>query len=94
VDTFTVVFVLRAPPGFDGAALERLPLHDEGLRLWHDDADPTVLRGSVDCSADDLDGALAVGRELARKTAAALHLAVEEVAAMDDESQLVWRANP
>jgi hypothetical protein len=96
VDTFTLVFVLRTAPGFDGTALEGLRLPDERLHLWQDDADPTVVRGSIENSADDLDGALAHGRELADELAAAspFDLAVEEVAAMDDERQLVWRARP
>jgi hypothetical protein len=93
LDTFTLVFVLRSPSGFGGAAMEGLR-PDERLRLWQDDADPTVLRGSVECSADDLDRALAHGRELADEilAASAFDLSVEEVAAMDDEKQLVWRA--
>ena len=96
MDTFTLVFVLRSTPGFDDPAIEALSRHDDGLRLWQDDADPTVLRGSIESSADDLDEALARGRELADELVAAspFHLAVEEVVAMEDEQQLVWRAKP
>jgi hypothetical protein len=89
MDTFTLVFVLRTPSGFDGPAVE-------GLHLWQDDSDPTVVRGTAEIRADDLEEALAHGRELADGigTASPFELAVEEVAAMDDERQLVWRANP
>ena len=58
--------------------------------------DAAVWRVSVDCSAADLEGALELGHELA---AEALGLCpvpgqVEEVAAMTDERQLVWREVP
>jgi len=96
MDTVTVVFVLRTGPGFDGASLEELQPPGERVQLWQDDADPTVVRGSVESGTGDLDGALVDGRALADRIAAAspFELAVEEVAAMDDERQLVWRAKP
>jgi hypothetical protein len=96
MDTFTLVFVLRTPSGFAGPVIETLRGQDEALRLWQDDADPSVLRGSIECDAVDLDAALAHGRELAGGLLArtASDLAVEEVAAMDDERQLVWRGTP
>jgi hypothetical protein len=96
VDTVTLLFVLRTPPGFDGPALHDLRLGDEHLHVWPDGTDPTVVRGTIETSADDLDDALARGRELAGAMAAASpdDLAVEEVVAMDDERQLVWRPKP
>jgi len=96
VDTFTLVFVLRAAGGFDEAVVEGIRGYDGRLHVWQDDADPTVLRGSIERGADDLDEALADGRALADELAATVpfDLAVEEVAAMDDERQLVWRAKP
>ena len=77
-----------------GAALLRPD--DEDLCIWRDDADPTLVRVSTDRPADDLDAALALGRELAAETVALspVGAAVEEVVAMDDEQQLVWRAKP
>jgi hypothetical protein len=65
-DPFTLVFVLRAPRGFDRATVDAIedllrPL-DEDLRVWRYDADGTVVWGSVECTADELDGALARGR--------------------------------
>jgi len=88
VDTFTLVVVLRTARDVDGAAVG-------DLGLWRDDADPDVWRASTDCTAGDLDEALALGRDLADRIAAGpLDATVEEVVAMDDESRLVWRANP
>jgi hypothetical protein len=68
----------------------------EELCLWRDDADPTLVRVSIDCAADDLDGALALGRDLADEvvTLSPVDAAVDEVVAMDDVHQLVWRARP
>jgi hypothetical protein len=89
VDSFTVVVVLRAPRGLDGTA-------GGDLRMWQDEGEPTAWRTSIECAADDLEHALVLGRELAdeivdRNTHDA---AVEEVVTMDDERQLVWRAEP
>lgn len=96
VDTFTLVFVLRTAPGLGDPAFEAVRRHGEGPHLWQDDADPTVVRGSIEIEADDLDGALAHGRRLAEQAVGGspVELAVEEVAAMDDERRLVWRAEP
>lgn len=96
VDTFTLLFVLRASRGFAAATLDGLRLDGERLHVWHDDADPTVVRASLESRNDDLDEALAHGRGLAGAMAVASpgDLAVEEVVAMDDERQLVWRAKP
>lgn len=96
VDTFTLVFVLRTAPGLGDRAFEAVSRSDEGLHLWQDDANPTAVRGSIEVDADDLDAALAHGRRLAEQAVAGspVELAVEEVAAMDDERRLVWRAEP
>ena len=89
VDTFTVVVVVRAADGVDDAAVG-------DLSMWQDDADPILWRTSIDCAAEDLDEALVLGRELADGivVGSPSGAAVEEVVAMDDERQLVWRANP
>ena len=100
VSTFTLYVVVRAAHGFDDAAVaamgSRLRPDDEGLCIWRDDADPSLVRVSIDCPADDLAGALDLGRALADETAASspFDAAVEEVVAMDDVQQLVWRAKP
>jgi hypothetical protein len=100
VDTFTLYVVVRAARGLDDADLATvgrlLRPDDEGLRTWRDDADPTVLRVSIERPADDLDAALALGRALADETVALspFEATAEEVVAMDDERQLVWRAKP
>jgi len=100
VDTFTLVFVLRSEHGCNDATVdaieELLGQYAVDLRVWRDDADPTVVRGSIDCTATDLEGALARGLEVADDVVAAgpPDIAVEEVSAMDDDQQLVWRATP
>jgi hypothetical protein len=100
VDTFTLYVAVRATRALDDAAVEavgsRLRPDDEGLCIWRDDADPTLLRVSIDSPAEDLDSALGLGRELADETVgqSPSGAAVEEVVAMDDERQLVWRAEP
>ncbi len=101
MDTFTLYVVVRAGRALDDAAVAALGgvlrPDDEDLCIWRDDADPTLVRVSTDRPADDLHGALALGRDLAAEMAAALSpvdAAVEEVVAMDDEQQLVWRAKP
>jgi hypothetical protein len=100
VDTFTLYFVVRAAGGWDDDSVTVMagllgPDHED-LCMWRDDADPTALRFSIDCPADDLDAALGLGRGLAEETVALspLESAVEEVVAMDDVQQLVCRAKP
>jgi hypothetical protein len=102
VPTFTLAISVRldAVPADDVVdSASTLRPGDENLLVWQD-ADPAVLRLSTDCPAADLDAALAVGLELADDVLAlgVLELgvqgAVEEVVAMDDERQLVWRAEP
>jgi len=88
VDTFTLVVVLRTIRDVDDIVVG-------SLGLWRDDADPALWRASTDCTADDLEEALSLGRDLADQMASGpLDATVEEVVAMDDERQLVWRANP
>jgi hypothetical protein len=88
VDTFTVVVVLRTADEVDDVAVDT-------LGLWRDDTDPALWRAATECTAGDLEEALVLGRELADQiTAGPLDATVEEVVAMDDERQLVWRANP
>ena len=100
MDTFTLYVVVRAERAFGDAAVSGmgglLRPDDEDLCIWRDDADPTVLRVSIDCPADDLAGALALGHDLAAETVAVspVDAIAEEVVAMDDEQQLVWRAKP
>lgn len=100
VDTVALVFVLRAARGWDGATIRAIgggiAVQHPDLRLRRDEADSTRLWGSGDCTADDLDGALSHGREPTDEMASACppDVAVEEVVAMDDERQLVWRAKP
>ena len=100
VDTFTLYVVVRAARALDDAAVAALarsaaagrrgPLHLAGRRRsrrWCGSR-PTV-------AADDLDAALAArAATLAAETLARspVDAAVEEVVAMDDEQQLVWRA--
>ena len=88
MDTFTVVVLLRTASDVDDAAVD-------ALGLWRDATDPDLWRASTECTAGDLEQALVLGRELAGQIAAGpLDATVEEVVAMDDERQLVWRANP
>lgn len=100
MDTFTLYAVVRAARALDDAAVSAwgglLWPDDEDLCIWRDDADPTLVRVSTDRPADDLHAALALGRDLAAETVALspVDAAVEEVVAMDDEQQLVWRAKP
>ena len=102
VPTFTLAISVRLDAVPDGDVLDSaatLRPGDEHLLVWRD-ADPAVLRLSTDCPAADLDAALAVGLGLADDVLAlgVLELgvqgAVEEVVAMDDERQVVWRAKP
>jgi hypothetical protein len=99
VPTFTLSVSVRldTPPGDDVVDALRSTLRpgDDGLMVWRD-ADPAVLRLSTDCPAADLDGAVALGLELADDALALSRRpgAVQEVVAMDDDRQLVWRAEP
>ena len=67
---------------------------DDDLLVWRDG--PTVLRLSTDRPATDLEDAVAVGLELGDDALALCQCPgeVQEVVAMDDERQLVWRAEP
>jgi hypothetical protein len=88
VDTFTLVVVLRTARDVDDAVVGH-------LGLWRDDTDPAVWRASTDCTAVAIEEALSLGRDLADQMASGpLDATVEEVVAMDDARQLVWRANP
>ena len=98
VPTFTLTLAVRLDdvPGddtIDALGARLLPGADD-LMVWRD-ADPAVLRLSVDRPATDAGAAVVVGLELGDH---ALALsgggAVEEVVAMDDDQQLVWRAKP
>lgn len=92
--------VLRSAQALDDAAVEvvgrALGPDREELSVWRDGQDPTVLRVSTDLEADDGEGALDAGHALARRALAVCPFAgsVEEVVAMTDEDQLVWRAEP
>jgi hypothetical protein len=100
VETFTVYVVLRSEQPVDDAAVEvvsrALRPGDEGLCVWRDDLVPTVLRVSTECDAPGLEAALDGGRELARdaRVLCPFPASAEEVVAMSDEEQLVWRAEP
>jgi hypothetical protein len=97
VPTFTLALTVRldAVPDDDtidvlGATL--LPGADD-LMVWRD-ADPAVLRLSVERATTDADATVMLGLELGDHAIALSRSggAVEEVAAMDDERQHVWRA--
>jgi 2-iminoacetate synthase ThiH len=98
VPTFTLYAVLRAGGPLDDAAVAALARvlrpEDEGLCIWRDGSERLLV--SADCAADDLEGALEVGRELADEARALspVPAAVEEIQAMTDEEVLVWRAAP
>jgi hypothetical protein len=100
VPTFTLYVALRAEAPLDDAVVAAvagvLRPEDEWLCIWRDEDDGALLRVSVDGVADDLEAALDLGRDLAEETAAAspLPTEIEEVVAMDDERQVVWRAKP
>jgi hypothetical protein len=99
VDSFTLYVALRAARPLDDATVAALAgalrPDDEGLCIWRDEADPGLLRVTVDGVAADLEGALELGHRLAAETEAlGPGLTVEEVVAMTDEEQLVWRARP
>jgi hypothetical protein len=99
VPTFTLAVSVRfdSAPGDDVVDMlsSGLRAGDDGPLVWRD-TDPAVLRLSIECTAADPDGAMAAGLaladdavELSRFAGAAL-----EVVAMDDERQVVWRAEP
>jgi hypothetical protein len=99
VETFTVYVVLRSEQPVDDAAVEvvsrGLRPGDEELCVWRDEQDPTAVRVSTDLPAPDAEDALDAGHTLAQE---ALPLcpfpaSAEEVVAMSDEEQLVWRAD-
>jgi hypothetical protein len=100
VETFTVYVVLRSEQPVDDAAVEVLSRAlrpgDEELCVWRDDLVPTVLRVSTECDAPGLEAALDAGCELARdaRVLCPFPASAEEVVAMSDEEQLVWRAEP
>jgi hypothetical protein len=99
VPTFTLALVVRFDAVRDDAAVDALGaalrVRDEDLLIWRD-ADPAVVRLSLDRSAEDADAAVLRGLEsgddaigLSRCTGI-----VEEVVAMDDDRQVVWRREP
>jgi hypothetical protein len=100
VDAFTLFVVLRSAQPVDDAAVtvvsRALRPGDEELRIWRDEQDPGVVRVSTGCGAPDLEGALDAGHALARETRALwpFPTSVDEVVAMTDAEQLVWRAEP
>ncbi len=99
MDSFTLYVALRAVRPLDDATVAAvagaLRPDDEELCLWRDEENAELLRVTVDCVAADLESALELGHQLAAETGAlGPGLAVEEVVAMTDEEQLVWRARP
>ena len=97
---FSLYVALRAEQPLDDAALDDLSVvlrpEDDERCMWRDGTDAALLRVAVDCWADDLEAALGLGRDLAGEAVglSSVALAIEEVAAMDEERQLVWRAEP
>jgi hypothetical protein len=100
VDAFTLFVVLRSEHPVDDAAVafvsRALRPGDEELCIWRDAEDSTVVRVSAECGAPDFEGALDAGHALAQEARALCPFAasVDEVVAMTDEEQLVWRAEP
>jgi hypothetical protein len=100
VPTYALYVALRAERPLDEAAVDDLAVvlrpEDDERCMWRDERDDALLRVSVDCSAGDLEAALDLGHDLAEEAVdlSSFALAVEEVLAMDDEQQLVWRAKP
>jgi hypothetical protein len=98
VPTFTLYVALRAGQPLDDDAVDALALvlrpEDDERCMWRDGTDAALLRVSVDCSAHDLEAALDLGHDLAVEAVdlSSFALAVEEVAAMDEARELVWRA--
>jgi hypothetical protein len=100
VEAFTVYAVLRSAHAVDDAAVQAmsraLQRDGEEASVWRDGQDTTVVRVSGDVDAPDVEGALDAGHALAREALAVCPFpaALEEVVAMTDEDQLVWRAEP
>ena len=99
VDSFTLYVALRTARPLDDATVAALAgalrPDDDELSVWCDGDASTLLRVTVDCVAADFESALELGRQLAAETAALRPgLTVEEVVAMTDEEQVVWRARP
>jgi hypothetical protein len=96
VPTFTLALTVRLDAVPDDDTIDALGATllpgAEDLLVWRD-ADPAVLRLSVDRATTDADAAVMLGRELGDHALALSRSggAVEEVVAMDDERQLVWR---
>jgi hypothetical protein len=69
---------------------------DEELCVWRDEQDPTAVRVSTDLPAPDSEDALDAGHTLAQEALpfCPFPASAEEVVAMSDEEQLVWRAEP
>lgn len=99
MDSFTLYVTLRASRPLDDAAVDAvartLRPDDEDVLVWRAEEDPHLLRVSGECVAADLGSALERGHELAAQMCAlGAGLAVDEVVAMTDDDQLVWRARP
>jgi hypothetical protein len=93
VPTFSLVVSVRYDVTPSDDVVDALRRGDDGPMVWRD-ADPAVLRVSTECAAADLDHAVAVGLGLGDDVLAGAGGVVQEVVAMDDEQQLVWRAEP
>jgi hypothetical protein len=99
VDTFTLYVSLHAEGRLDDASVDAvaraLRPDEEELCVWRDEDDATRLRVSVHSVAADLESALERGHDLAAEACALVSgLTADEVVAMTDEEQLVWRARP
>lgn len=99
VHSFSLYVVLRADRDLDDAAVDAVagPLRPDApdLCIWRDPYRAALLRISVECLATDLEAALAQGHALAEETRAlGRGLTVEEVVAMTEQEQLVWRSRP
>ena len=98
VETFTLAIAVRTDAPLDDEACAAvaggLRPTDLDVSVWADPEDPTLLRMSADRAADDLDGALGLGRRLAAGLLdrCGLPARVLEVSAMTDEDVMVWRA--
>ena len=96
---FTLYGAVRSPQ-LDDSAVDAVSaaFHpaDEDLCIWRDPADVALLRISTGVMTDDLDDALRRGREALDELLGLLPVpaVAEEVVAMDDERQMVWRARP
>ncbi|MGY2066816.1 hypothetical protein [Blastococcus sp. SYSU DS0619] len=94
---YTLALALRSSAPLDDDAVDAvravLRPDDAGLRVWRE-PDRAVLRVTTECTAEDLRAALELGRDLADEANDACPGRVFEVAAMDDEDSMVWRAGP